>query len=159
MYLLVFYAYINEMHSSRSKIPVKNPVKQRCADGFNSGVKGWTNAKHYLSSPYWVTTPLYVSHPFVAHHQEVECIYTYVANGTCFNSKSVGRPFRPAYRRLRIVGSIYKSHTLILQNKNKKKQRKWNGVNKTGTICCGEYETMTSASDQVHINLSFWQVT
>jgi hypothetical protein len=26
MYLLVFHAYINEMHGSRSKIPSKNPV-------------------------------------------------------------------------------------------------------------------------------------
>jgi hypothetical protein len=37
---LVFHAYINEMHASRSKIPSKNLVEQRCAEGFSSGVTG-----------------------------------------------------------------------------------------------------------------------
>jgi hypothetical protein len=37
---LVFNAYIKEIHGSRSKIPNKNFVSQRCAEGFNSGVKG-----------------------------------------------------------------------------------------------------------------------
>jgi hypothetical protein len=37
--MLIFHAYINEMHGSRSKIPSKNLVKQRCAEGFNFGVK------------------------------------------------------------------------------------------------------------------------
>jgi hypothetical protein len=38
--LLVFHAYIKEIQGSRSKIPVKNLVRRRCAEGFNSGVKG-----------------------------------------------------------------------------------------------------------------------
>jgi len=35
-----------------------------------------TNLTHYLSSVYFVSQPLHVSGIFVAHHQEVYCIYT-----------------------------------------------------------------------------------
>jgi len=35
-----------------------------------------TNLKHYLSSVYFVNQPLHVSGIFIAHHQEVYCIYT-----------------------------------------------------------------------------------
>ena len=35
-----------------------------------------TNLMHNLSSDYFVNQPLHVSGIFVAHHQEVYCIYT-----------------------------------------------------------------------------------
>jgi hypothetical protein len=38
--MLVFHAYINEMHGSRSKIPSKKSREAAFAEGFNSGVKG-----------------------------------------------------------------------------------------------------------------------
>jgi hypothetical protein len=43
MHLLVFHAYINEIHGSRNKIPSKNLVIQRYAEGFNSGIKELIN--------------------------------------------------------------------------------------------------------------------
>jgi len=42
-----------------------------------------TNLIHYLSSVCFVSQPLHVSGVFVAHHQEVYCIYIYTAIGTC----------------------------------------------------------------------------
>ena len=40
-----------------------------------------TNLMHYLSSVYFINQPVHVSGIFVAHHQEVYCIYT---TGRCF---------------------------------------------------------------------------
>jgi hypothetical protein len=40
-----------------------------------------TNSLHYLSLVYFVDQPLHVLGIFVAHHQEVYCIYTTI--GTC----------------------------------------------------------------------------
>jgi len=37
-----------------------------------------TNLTHYLSSVYYINQPLHVSGIFVAHHQEVYCVYVYV---------------------------------------------------------------------------------
>jgi hypothetical protein len=68
---------------------------------------------HCVSSLYWVTAPLHVSEPFVAHHQEVDYIYIYVANGTCFTSKtSVGGI---AERQLRSkISNICHTYTFYL---------------------------------------------
>jgi hypothetical protein len=43
--MLIFPAYIKKMQGSRSKFPSKNLIRQRCAEGFNSGVKGLMEQK------------------------------------------------------------------------------------------------------------------
>jgi hypothetical protein len=59
LHLLVFYAYINKMQGSRSKIPIKNLVRQRCVEGFNSGVKGLKLGIDPESHKYAVDRPIH----------------------------------------------------------------------------------------------------
>jgi hypothetical protein len=46
VYLLVFHAYIKEIHGSKRKIANQNLVRQSCAEGFNYGVKGLTEKQY-----------------------------------------------------------------------------------------------------------------
>jgi hypothetical protein len=49
--MLVFHAYIKEMHGSRAKYPVKNLGPQRCTEEIHSGVKGLDRmCMHLISS-------------------------------------------------------------------------------------------------------------
>jgi hypothetical protein len=50
LHLLVFHAYIKEMQVKEAKSPVKNLVRQRFADGFNSGVKTLNTTWQYILS-------------------------------------------------------------------------------------------------------------
>jgi hypothetical protein len=66
---------------------------------------------HCLSSLYWITTPIPVSGPFVAHHEEVVCVYA--ANSICFSAKSsVGGPAESRLRRK--TNTICHIHTCYL---------------------------------------------
>jgi len=55
---------------------------------------------HYLSSVYFVNQPVHVSGIFVAHHQEVYCIYVYLLYCVCiafFFTLDVGLLARSQY--------------------------------------------------------------
>jgi hypothetical protein len=60
--MLVFHAYINEMHGSRSKIRSKYIVRQRGAEGGHSDFKGlnmfYTDDPKILGATVKVTAPL-----------------------------------------------------------------------------------------------------
>jgi hypothetical protein len=45
------------MHVSRSKMPIKNLVKQRCAEGFNSGVTELNKANFAVSTEIHLHSP------------------------------------------------------------------------------------------------------
>jgi hypothetical protein len=72
VYLLVFHIYINEMHGSRSKTSSKINilVRQHCAEGFNSAIKGLSS--HCVSNPM-------INDSFVSKDKFLYCNYIFVS--------------------------------------------------------------------------------
>jgi len=94
-----------------------------------------TNSMHYLSSVYLDNQPLHVSGIFVAHHQEVYCIYTTL--GTCCAFQlTVGRPANGQSKDVE-----YATHTQTSSNSSPIAADSSNGV--TNTRCC-RYNCMRS---------------
>jgi hypothetical protein len=71
--LLVFYVYINKIHDSRNKIPSKNLVRQRCAEGFHSGVE-WLRTYINFEVKRWNGTV--ASRPPSIGHSDIKIVST-----------------------------------------------------------------------------------
>jgi hypothetical protein len=127
--LLGFHSheYINKMHGSRSKIPSKNLVRQRCLEGFNSGVVGLISVGSYrllcmltifvftVSSCVWVRScveilkgprfPCYVVVLSWCGHQFRECTFRWSVLCNNVRWKNIKKHF--TCREIHLIGCIW----------------------------------------------------